>query len=63
MNRVKELGAAGIKIDFMDRSDQWMINFYERTAKNAFDNRLLVDFHGSITPRGLRRAFPKCYFL
>ena len=56
--QVHKMGVAGVKIDFMDRSDQWMINFYERMAKRAFDNKLLVDFHGSITPRGLRRAYP-----
>jgi len=56
--QIKQIGAAGVKIDFMDRSDQWMINYYERTAKKAFENQLLVDFHGSISPRGLRRAYP-----
>lgn len=54
----KKMGVAGVKIDFMDRSDQWMMNFYERTAKKAFENELLVDFHGSISPKGLRRAYP-----
>ena len=28
-------GIAGVKIDFMDRSDQWMVNYYERVAKEA----------------------------
>jgi len=57
-DQVREMGVAGVKIDFMDRSDQWMINYYERMAKRAFENQLIVDFHGSITPRGLRRAYP-----
>jgi alpha-glucosidase len=56
--QVKNIGAAGVKIDFMDRSDQWMMNYYERTARKAFENKLLVDFHGSISPRGLERAYP-----
>ena len=56
--QVRKMDVAGVKIDFMDRSDQWMINYYERMAKRAFENKLLVDFHGSITPRGLRRAYP-----
>ncbi|RUA31856.1 MAG: glycoside hydrolase family 97 protein [Bacteroidetes bacterium] len=56
--QVKQMGIAGVKIDFMDRSDQWMMNYYERIAKKAFENELLVDFHGSITPRGLRRTYP-----
>ncbi|WP_188460539.1 glycoside hydrolase family 97 catalytic domain-containing protein [Marivirga lumbricoides] len=58
IEQVKEIGAAGVKIDFMDRSDQWMMNYYERIAKKAFENELLVDFHGSISPRGLRRTYP-----
>ena len=58
LDYAKKVGVAGVKIDFMDRSDQWMMNFYERTAKKAFENGLLVDFHGSISPKGLRRAYP-----
>ncbi|MGQ8336943.1 glycoside hydrolase family 97 protein [Sunxiuqinia sp. A32] len=58
LDYAKKLGVAGVKIDFMDRSDQWMMNFYERTAKKAFKNGLLVDFHGSISPKGLRRTYP-----
>ncbi|WP_417359481.1 glycoside hydrolase family 97 protein [Galbibacter sp.] len=54
----KDWGIAGIKIDFMDRSDQWMVNFYERVAKEAAKNELFVDFHGSFKPAGLERAYP-----
>ncbi len=54
----KEWGIAGIKIDFMDRSDQWMVNYYERVAKEAAKNELFVDFHGSFKPAGLERAYP-----
>jgi alpha-glucosidase len=51
-------GIAGVKIDFMDRSDQWMVNFYERVAKEAAKHKLFVDFHGSFKPSGLERAYP-----
>lgn len=51
-------GIAGVKIDFMDRSDQWMVNFYERVAKEAAKHKLMVDFHGSFKPAGLERRFP-----
>lgn len=51
-------GVSGIKIDFMDRSDQWMVNFYERVAKEAAKNKLFVDFHGSFKPAGLECAYP-----
>jgi alpha-glucosidase len=51
-------GAAGIKVDFMQRSDQWMVNWYERVAREAAARRLLVDFHGSFKPSGLQRTWP-----
>ena len=51
-------GVKGMKIDFMDRSDQWMVNFYERVAKEAAKHHLLVDFHGSFKPSGLEYKYP-----
>lgn len=51
-------GVAGVKIDFMDRDDQWMVNWYRRVAKKAAEHRLMVDFHGAFKPDGLRRTFP-----
>lgn len=51
-------GVKGIKVDFMQRADQYMVNFYESVAKKAAKHNLLVDFHGSFKPSGLRRAYP-----
>ncbi len=51
-------GAAGIKVDFMQRDDQAMVNYYWKIAKQAAKRKLLVDFHGSYKPAGLRRAYP-----
>jgi alpha-glucosidase len=51
-------GAAGIKVDFMQRDDRWMVNYYERIAREAAKRHLLVDFHGAYSPKGLRRAYP-----
>lgn len=51
-------GAAGVKVDFMQRADQHMVNYYERVAEAAAKNKLIVDFHGSFKPAGLRRAYP-----
>ncbi len=53
-----EWGIAGVKIDFMDRSDQWMVNYYERVAREAAKNHLFVDFHGAFKPAGMERALP-----
>lgn len=51
-------GIKGIKVDFMQRDDQWMVNYYERIARAAAEHHLLVDFHGSFKPSGLQRTYP-----
>ncbi len=51
-------GVAGIKIDFMDRDDQQMVNWYHDIIKCAADNELLVDFHGAYKPDGIIRTYP-----
>lgn len=51
-------GIAGVKIDFMNRNDQEMVNFYHRVAKTAAKYHLLVDFHGAYMPDGLSRTYP-----
>jgi len=51
-------GIAGVKIDFMDRSDQWMVDWYRTAAKKAADHRLMIDFHGAFKPDGMQRTYP-----
>ena len=51
-------GIAGIKIDFMDRDDQYMVNWYHDIIKCAAENNLLVDFHGAYKPDGISRTYP-----
>jgi alpha-glucosidase len=51
-------GVAGVKVDFMQRDDQWMVNFYERLVKLAAKHHLMVDFHGSYKPTGMERTWP-----
>ncbi len=53
-----EWGVAGVKIDFMEHSDQWMVNFYKRVVEEAAKHKLLVDMHGSFTPSGLEYEYP-----
>jgi alpha-glucosidase len=53
-----EWGAKGVKVDFMQRDDQPMVEYYWRVAEAAARRHLLVDFHGSYKPSGLRRAYP-----
>jgi alpha-glucosidase len=51
-------GIAGIKIDFMDRDDQQMVNWYHDIIKCAAENKLMVDFHGAYKPDGIIRTWP-----
>jgi alpha-glucosidase len=51
-------GVAGVKIDFMDRDDQDMVNWYHNIIKCAAENHLLVDFHGAYRPDGIIRTWP-----
>ena len=50
--------AEGVKIDFMDRDDQQMVEFYRRTAKLAAEHHLMLDFHGAYKPDGIERTWP-----
>jgi alpha-glucosidase len=57
-NQFEKWDIKGIKVDFMQRDDQWMVDYYWRVAKEAAKRHMLVDFHGSYKPSGLRRAYP-----
>ncbi len=51
-------GVAGVKIDYMNRDDQWMVDFYHQMAKAAAEHHLMVDFHGAYKPDGMNRTWP-----
>jgi alpha-glucosidase len=51
-------GVAGVKIDFMNRDDQWMVNYYRRIVKKAAEHHLMIDYHGAYKPDGMRRTWP-----
>jgi alpha-glucosidase len=53
-----KMGVKGFKIDFMDRDDQPMVDFYYDVAKAAAENHIMVDFHGAYKPTGLNRTYP-----
>ncbi len=53
-----QMGIKGFKIDFMDRDDQIVTNFYKRAASMCAKYHLLVDFHGAFKPAGLNRTYP-----
>ena len=51
-------GLAGVKIDFMDRDDQEMVNWYETITRTAAEHHLMVNFHGAYKPTGMIRTWP-----
>ena len=53
-----EMGVKGFKVDFMDRDDQIVVNFYERMAATAAKYHLFIDFHGAYKPTGMSRTYP-----
>ncbi len=52
------MGVKGFKVDFMNRDDQQMVQFFTRVAETAARYHLLVDFHGAFKPSGLQRPYP-----
>jgi alpha-glucosidase len=57
-DQFEKWGVKGLKVDFMQRDDQWMVNYYWRVAKETAKRKMLVDFHGAYKPAGLRRTYP-----
>ncbi len=51
-------GVKGIKVDFMQRNDQYMVSSYERIASTAADLKLMVDYHGAFKPAGIEKVWP-----
>ena len=51
-------GVAGVKIDFMERHDREIVNWYRRITASAAKNRLMLDFHGAYAPDGIERTYP-----
>ena len=51
-------GIAGLKVDFMQRDDQPVIQFYWRLCRELAQRKMLVDFHGAIRSVLLTRTWP-----
>jgi len=51
-------GVKGVKVDYMNRDDQEMVNYYHHVVKKAAEHHLIVDFHGAYKPTGIRRTYP-----
>ncbi|MBK9390397.1 MAG: glycoside hydrolase family 97 protein [Bacteroidetes bacterium] len=51
-------GVKGIKVDFMQRDDQKIVNFYHEAIEKTAKHHMLIDFHGAYKPDGIGRTWP-----
>lgn len=58
LEKVKSIGADGIKIDFIPDATPEIMQWYAETQQECADLKLLLNFHGSVKPTGLRRTYP-----
>lgn len=58
LEKVKALGAAGIKIDFIPDATSQILQWYMGAMQDCAELKLLLNFHGSVKPTGLSRTYP-----
>jgi alpha-glucosidase len=58
LDQYAKWGVKGIKVDFMQRSDQLLINFYNKLSYETAKRKMLVDFHGDQKPSVMTRTWP-----
>jgi alpha-glucosidase len=58
LDQYQAWGIAGIKVDFMDRDDHVMVDWYHHLLSQAAEHRLMVNVHGAFHPTGLTRTYP-----
>lgn len=58
LDQFEKWGIKGIKVDFMQRSDQIMVNYFEKVCREAAKRHMLVDFHGDQKPATMMRTWP-----
>jgi alpha-glucosidase len=57
-SRLRSLGVAGAKIDFMDHEAKETIDLYEALLEKAAEYQLVINFHGANKPTGRDRTWP-----
>ena len=58
LDQYAKWGVAGIKVDFMQRSDQKLIEYFHRVSRETAKRKMLVDFHGDQKPATMVRTWP-----
>ena len=58
LDQYAKWGIKGIKVDFMQRDDQKLINFYFKVSSETAKRKMLVDFHGGQKQITMTRTWP-----
>jgi len=58
LDQFQKWGVKGIKVDFMQRSDQILVDYYYRVSRECAKRKMLVDFHGDQKPATMTRTWP-----
>lgn len=56
--RLEKWGVKGVKTDFINRQDQWIVRWYEKVCRAAAKHRVMVNFHGAHKSTGTERTWP-----
>lgn len=58
LDQYRKWGVKGIKVDFMQRSDQLLINYFHKVSSETAKRKMLVDFHGCQKTATMTRTWP-----
>jgi len=58
LDQYQKWGIAGVKVDFMQRSDQLMVNYFHKVSSETAKRKMLVDFHGAQKQITMTRTWP-----
>ena len=58
LSTYEKWGIKGIKVDFMDRSDQEIVDYYHKLLAMTAKYHIMVNLHGAYPPNGLVRTYP-----
>src|SRR6202020_1013452 len=58
LDQFQKWGVKGIKVDFMQRSDQILIDYFYKVSKECAKRKMLVDCHGDQKPASMTRTWP-----
>ncbi|MEV0570543.1 glycoside hydrolase family 97 catalytic domain-containing protein [Dactylosporangium sp. NPDC050588] len=56
--QIKSWGVAGVKVDFSYEFTQPTLQWYDAILARTAELQLMINFHGSATPRGMQRTWP-----